>query len=81
MLFFAFLAPPVAAQERPAFVLKGQEGPVLQLRAGRTCAPVRGACDKPCAMWAKWQPDFKFSYAACTANCRKVDGCRLEVAN
>jgi hypothetical protein len=34
-----------------------------------------GRCDKPCEKWAKWQPDFQFSYEACVANCRKDPNC------
>ena len=77
-LWLVLLASAASAQERSITVLKGQERPVLLF--GRACAPVR-ACDRPCAMWANWQPDFRFSYNACIANCRRVDGCRLEVAN
>jgi hypothetical protein len=32
-------------------------------------------CTAPCTTWARAQPDFQYSFAACIANCRQQLPC------
>src|SRR5262249_30098039 len=72
-------ASPAVGQEQPrrtASRLHQDCGATSRLRIpnrsvhiqARLCGPPN--CEKPCATWASWQPDFESSRAACVVRCR-----------
>jgi hypothetical protein len=79
-IFLVLLATAASGQEQPKLPSQEQLNANIRNIKVLFCGTT-GMCDKPCAMWAKWQPDFQFSYEACIANCPKVDRCGLEVPN
>jgi hypothetical protein len=72
LVLAALMAVPAWGQEQPKFFPPSPRPLLLPRDMARICA---AKCEKPCATWAGWQPDFQSSYQACTAACGKDSYC------